>query len=101
MAALDVPRDEESEYVGLPDGQHNNMVHVAGFPMKYSPKVTPSAPNYIMHWQSLVDSIGNNVTNFIKFNTPGISLKEQTSCGLGTTLMCKYVKCDENHKKVN
>ena len=61
LSALDDPRAEESEYVGLPDGHHNNLVRVAGSPLKYYSKVTISAPNRIIYWQSLVDFIGNNV----------------------------------------
>ena len=72
LAALDNRRAEESESVGLPDGHNNNLVRVAGSPLKYYPKVTRSAPYQIIHWQSLVYFIDKNVIQCVTCNTPGI-----------------------------
>ena len=58
-------------------------------------------PNFIIHWQSLLDFIETNLTNCVTFKKPRIKLEEILSGGLGTasTLECAY--CDEKYDKID
>ena len=99
---------EESEE-GLPD---NNIVSVAesaeGLPSnkivlkekeKRAAKVSSAAPHRIVHWQSHLDLLKNNIDTCKECKNPGATLEESCRIGIASTLKINCKKCDKMHDK--